>query len=272
MSNWLEQNKEWIFSGVGITIILTTVSIFSSLIGYCVKALTDRKTRQILSIKTDKTIYKIVSRNPQADMKVTYKDKLYNNLCEYSVTIRNIGLKSIQNFLFVIKVPIDCSIIDDFKDKSSGLIELNINRLEPSAKRLKTPELIEYKCVCNNLRPSDYIIITYIIDTNRPERIKFDPRSDDIEYDYKGSELTSEEDIKRLILYFALLILFGSIPLIGKILQSLLILVISPTLLRLIKNWYGGLGTTSSVVVQDLTIQEGATSELNMNITSNARS
>lgn len=231
--DWLEQNKDWVFSGAGIAAITALIAILSSLITYQI----NKRLRKKLTLNTNLKQYKLNLRQHQAndadrikDLKVTYKDISYDNLCEFIVIAKNTGVVAIENQHLLVKLPENCSLIDIFTEKSSQVIETEQQKIQGT-------ESLECLHRLSRLEPSDKVTLTYMIDTQITERISCEPRGvDEIDYDYSGSRIARDLH-QSLVLYFSLFILCGSLPFIGKIFQSLVVLVAAPRIIEFLRDW-----------------------------------
>ncbi|EKV01343.1 hypothetical protein Lepto7375DRAFT_3510 [Leptolyngbya sp. PCC 7375] len=230
---WLEENKDWVFSGAGVTAITALIAILSSFITYRI----NRRLRKKLTLKTNLTEYKLNLEHNQIndvdrtkDLTVTYKDIPYNNLCEFITIAENTGVVAIENQHILIKFPADCSLVDIVTEKSSQFIQIE-------QEEMRGPEALEYLYRLSRLEPSDKVALTYLIDTQATEKISCEPRGvDEIDYDYSGSGIIRDL-YQELVLYFALFVLCGSLPFIGKVFQSLVILTAAPRIIEFLRDW-----------------------------------
>ena len=112
MMQWLADNKEWLFSGGGL-VFVSFISIFFT---SWAKNRNERKKKKILKVDKESSYISLPGAEniDSNNLKVSYKDKVYDSLCLYSVTVENIGLIPIENQNLVFSIPHDVSVIDTF--------------------------------------------------------------------------------------------------------------------------------------------------------------
>lgn len=254
MWEWIEQNKEWLLSGVGVTIVLSVVSIVYSYITYKRNYNERKRLEKKLNIDISLKQYQIRARGKTSDLTVNYEGNSYKHLCEYSVSIFNNGLVAINQPKLLFAFPFDCLVIKTFDEKSSEFIHMD-------REVLKGIEKIEHLYEFDRLEPSDRVTIIYLVDTDKADELTCRPRGvDGVNCSYSQSGLTSQSDFAELWNYVSLYILAGTIPFSGRMLQSAVVMKAGPAASRLLRS----LAPTdravkqSSVTIHDVSMQEGS--------------
>lgn len=253
MQEWLEQNKEWLLSGIGVTIILSSVTVVSSVIAYWINSRKSKKLEKKLNIEINLKQYQIQSKGKTVDLTVDYEGNTYRNLCEYSVTAYNNGLVAIEKQQILFVFPFDCSMIKRFEEKSSESIRMDCGVFNKT-------EVIEHLYEFDRLEPADQVTFIYLIDTDKADDFSCKGRGvDGVNYSYSQSEATSRSDFLDLWVYFSFFVFSGSIPLVGGFFQSAVVLIAGPTVLRLIKslNTVGPAVKSSPITLQEVSVKEG---------------
>lgn len=258
MREWLAQNKEWLLSGVGVTIILSLVSIVSSFVTYQINSRKSKRLEKKLTIETNLKQYQIRSKGKTADLTVYYEGNTYRNLCEYSVTATNHGLVAIEKQKLLFVFPFDCLIIKRFDEKSSESIGMDYEVL-------KNIEAVEHLYEFDRLEPSDQVTFIYLIDTDKVDDLSCRPRGvDGVNYSYPQSGSTSRSDFSDLWVYFSFFVFLGSIPLFGGMFQSAVVLLAGPAVFRLFRSLdnAGRIVKNSPVTLQEVSVKEGGSLDI----------
>ena len=91
MIEWLNQNKEWFFSGIGIFLIGSIISFASIILTLIFKSRQERKKRKKLSVSYSTSSFEIpISDNTNISsehVKVSYHGKEYENLYLYNIKL-----------------------------------------------------------------------------------------------------------------------------------------------------------------------------------------
>ena len=244
MLEWIELNKEWFLSGVGIFVVTTVIAVFSSLLTLYIKLRSDIKKRKIISIQTKINKYKIETTSKDDDLAVSYKGHIYNDLCQYLVSIENIGPVAVEAQKFIITLPRICQKIDFQITKTSNTINHNT---EVFSMEDKYEELHSF----SRIEPLDGVKFSYIIDSEMIDDIDIQPRgADGVKYNLKGYESTPE--LKHLIVYVALFLLIGAVPIMGGMLQTLVLLAASNTIINVVEEFRAQSRTPKALTIKDI--------------------
>ena len=233
MIEWIELNKEWVFSGAGILIISSIISFISVLLTLWWKSYLEKKKIKKLSVLHNITKFSIPflenTKNIQSEhIKVSYKGNEYENLSLYNIQIKNIGNIAIENQKLHIIFPIETDIVEVFENKSLESIQIKKEEI----KSLEKKEIIyEFK----RLETSDICTISYLLDLKDIKSINFELRGvDNIEYIYKDDVNLFE--IKNIIIYIAIFIFADSIPFFNSLIQALMIIGATPFIIEFLKK------------------------------------
>lgn len=230
MFDWIQYNKDWFLSGAGIFIVSSLIAVASSLLTLYTKFRSDRKSIKILSVHTKLNKYKIEDSLQKGELAVSYKGKLYDNLCQYLVIVENTGQVAIEGQKLLLKFPPECVKIDFSIKRSSQIIQLE-------QETYPTEDVQEELHSFQRLEPSDKITISYMLNTTDSENIDIQPRGvDGVRYNLKGYEGISE--LQNLIVFFAIFLVLGIIPFIGELLQALVVLIASKTIIHVLNELY----------------------------------
>lgn len=254
MNDFLDTNRDWIFSGVGVTAITAIFSIISSVATYLIQNRNYNRSRKKALIKKDLKRYEIETDDIPGNvgnLVVSYNGRPCEILCRFTVTIRNIGLPAIRGQQLLFSFPENCSILEDAEpNRNTGVIIVEREELQSNG---KTEHLYEIQV----LEREDNVSISYILDTVNAEELRCEPRGVD-EIDYNFSEFANSSDISVLIALFALFVMSGAVPIIGNIFKAGVILAASPYLVRIIQNLIDFLKQENSIInLRDISIAEG---------------
>ncbi|MDU9047279.1 MAG: hypothetical protein Q3M30_00400 [Candidatus Electrothrix sp. Rat3] len=230
---WINQNKEWFLSGAGLFVISSIVSFTSVLLTLWFKSRAENKKVKKLKVASGGTKFSIPSSNEhngisQEHIKISYKGKEYEDLCIYTVQITNIGLPAIEAQRLHLVIPNDANVIETFASKSLDSIPLSKVEIEGEAKS-------EIIYTFERLEPDDVCTISYLIDIADVGSVICDPRGVD-NIDYFRTEDIDKSEINRLVIYIATFIFAGVIPVIGKLIQALIIIATAPIVIELYRK------------------------------------
>ena len=228
MLEWIELNKEWFLSGVGVFAVTAIIAVFSSLLTLYLKLRSDKKKKKIISIQTKINKYKIETASNDDDLAVSYKGKAYKNLCQYLVSVENVGPVAVEGQKLLVSFPRICQKIEFQISKSS-------NTIKHDTEVFSSEDQDEELLTLQRLEPSDKVEFSYILDSEIIDEIDAQPRGvDGVEYNLKGYESISE--LRHLISYVALFLLIGAIPIVGSMLQVLVLLAASSTIINVVEE------------------------------------
>lgn len=229
MLNWIEINREWFLSGVGVFAVSIFLAVVSSLLTLYIKFRSERKSRREISIQTKLNVYEIEKSLNHEHLAVSYKGVTYKNLCQYIILVNNSGPVAVDMLSILVTLPKSCKKIDFSASKSSD--SLLVSKEQFSSEN-KTEELHNIK----RIEPSDAITFSYILDTEFREKIDIQPRGvDGVRYHMKGYE--SIPKLRQLISYAAIFLFIGAIPFVGTMLQVLVLLAASNTIINVVEEF-----------------------------------
>ena len=249
MTDWLEANKQWIFSGAGVAVITAVVAILSSAITLWLKIRSERKRRKRLALNFELRQYRISAASENDPLTVSYKGQLYDNLCQFSVSVENVGDPSITAQQLLFRFPDDANIVDLYEKFSSQTISA-------TNKKFESADEIEHLWTINRLERGDTASFVYVIDSKNSKEITCDPRGvDDIDCFYMGNE--SVPDTRMLISFVALFVLTGAIPLVGRMIQAVVVFAAAPTIISVVKRIKLKSSHERSCTITDVTVENG---------------
>lgn len=261
MINLIEQNKEWIFSGVGISVISSFFSAITFVFTWLIKNRIEKKKRKRLQIEsiTNKLEIPNIEKHQNNDLlNIAYKQKTYKNLCYYSVNLNNTGEKVIENQNLLFCFPDDTIIVENVHKTSNSLINIETN---------ETQNKNEIHVIINRLETNDNVLFSFLINTNEPEKIKYIPRGVD-SIDYIKDKTNNMNDISKLINIVVIFIFLDFVPYISTLLKAILILVSSPIWVRIISTLLDkGYNINNSVYLHEkFSLHDNSKLNINQNI------
>jgi hypothetical protein len=251
MFYWIEQNREWILSGVGVFVISSMIGFVSSLLTLYFKFRSDKKKRKFLSIKTKLNEYKIQNRSDSEKLKIFYQEKTYDNLCQYIVEIKNDGFVGIDGQDLLMALPRNCEVVRSIVNCSSQAIKWDEELLENIEKQ---EILYRFK----RIERSDKIRISYLLNTDNVEQISIQPRgADGVCYTFQEDE--NIPSFEMLIIYMVLFVLFGAIPFIGNVAQAFILLISSSTIIDVLKDFQKKMKSDNMLTINTIDMDKSAT-------------
>ncbi|MEZ8283120.1 hypothetical protein AB6C51_23120 [Vibrio splendidus] len=223
-------NKEWLFSGIGIFVVTAISGTFSVLGTLWIKNRNQNKQRKKLHITSKLVKFDLPSNNNGIDnsnLSVSYKSHQYKHLNYYSIVASNMGEIAIENQKLFFNIPEKANVVEESIQPSNSLITV-----------VKEDDLSNSDVVysIDRLEKGEEVSITYLIDLDATEKLKFIPRGvDNIDYNHDKSQVASN-DLEHLIILLALFIFAGTAPMLGGMLQGAILLFSSPTLVRFIRS------------------------------------
>lgn len=234
--DWLTQNREWVFSGVGLFIISAVVSLLSVVITLWWKARNERKRKKKLHVSQTVTQFTVPEEKSSGSVtpehfKVSYKGIEYENLSAFYVSLTNVGLPAIERQRLHIVLPANAKVVERFEEK-------RLDSIAVSKKEEAGNNMIEEIYTFDRLEPNDTYGITYLINLSDISALHYEMRGvDDIEY-VKSGEIERSE-IQKLIELVALFLFVGSIPFVGGAAQAAIVLAGAPLILELYRKTFG---------------------------------
>jgi len=261
MLEWVDQNKEWIFSGIGIGVVSGFVGFFSVVLTLWAQRRAAKRNRKRLLIARDATHFRIPKFDYESEiensaLKVSYKGKEYDNLCFVGFFANNIGVKAIDNLKLILQIPSSVFVVDSITEKNSGQINIDVETI-------KFKDHHETAFTFSRLEPKDSVRLSVLIDNDDPDILSIQPRGvDDLEY-FVTKEGT-KSDAEFLIGMLALFVFANAIPLIGNIAQAGVILFSAPVLVRFVReNFAESFAKQSSINIGgDVEVQPNASFNL----------
>lgn len=251
MVEWIEQNKDWVFSGAGVAVITSCVAVLSAIITYLARSFAERKQRKRLGLQHELKQYRVEAAGKDDPLQVSYKGKSYPHLCQFTVSLKNIGTPSVSGQQLLFRLPNGAEVLDVYEKFSTQLISAEKQELTGS-------ENLEHVYTLNKLENGDTVAITYMLNTDRPEEVMCEPRGvDDADYARTGSEADEVSIARKLIAFAALFLIVGIIPFLEDVLRAAILLVASPTIITFIQQLRIDRDQKHSCVLNDVTVQEG---------------
>jgi len=248
MSEWLELNKQWVFSGAGVAVLVGVVSVLSATVTFLVKTRSEKKKRKQLSLRHELKQYRVEAAGEHDPLTVSYKGKPYEHLCQFSVVVENTGSPGIDSQQLLFRFPVGVKVLDVYEHFSTQTISTEIDELQDDNR-------IEHLRTINRLEPGDVVSFTYMLDTDRTEEIVCEPRGvDDIDYAYTGTE--EVPDTRKLITFAALFVLVGVIPILGTALRAGVIILATPTIMAVINRMNKQRNPAKTCVIRDVTVED----------------
>ncbi|CAK8721821.1 Ig-like domain-containing protein [Candidatus Electrothrix laxa] len=248
MEDWINQNKDWFLSGAGIFIISTICSFLSILATLWLKSRRERRKRRRLEFSEEKIKFVIPQTNGKIDKKslsVSYKGKEYKNLCYYSISVTNTGNVAIENQDLLFTIPSKNPLLERTEETSNSAIKLTIEGVKNSNDFIYKIDRIECE---------DTFSISMLINIEDPEIVKCLPRGvDNIDYIFEKTN-SKKNDIELLFFVLAIFIVADMVPVIGNLLQGIIILFNTPLLVRLLKDLIQSRKKSASIIFNDVTI------------------
>jgi hypothetical protein len=226
VSDWIVQNKQWLFSGAGILVITTVFSIISIIVTLVIKSRADKKSRKKLQLIEDIVKFELPNAEEQFDsnaLSVSYKDESYKHLCHYSVSVKNIGSIAIENQNLLLSIP-----------ESGKVIERNTKTCNSSIKVTEQSTSIEKDnlYIIDRLEADEDVTITFLVNLDESHLIKCTPRGVD-GIDYSNNKPESSNDMEALVFLLAVFIMVDMVPFVGSALQALVVIASSPRLIKI---------------------------------------
>ena len=228
MIEWLTGNKEWFFSGLGIFIVTCFFSGVTAIATLWLKGRGERKKRKHLQL-TEKTVkFEIPIAEGEIGndlLSVSYEGKQYKHLCHYTLTALNVGSVAIEDQKLLLSLPEGSVVLEQVVRPTNSFVKIGIER---------TSDTNEFLYTIDRLEHGDRVVITILTDLAGLEAIHCSPRGvDSIDYSREKSETTTDLDV--FIYFVAAIILAGTVPFIGGILQALVVIAGSSLFVRIAK-------------------------------------
>jgi hypothetical protein len=185
-----------------------------------------------LSVNTEQIEYSLGASDEHfKQLRVSYKGNEFENLMLYQIEIRNISSKTISKTPFLLRLKKETEIIDQ-----SSLIQPLDRNTQLIA---QTGHECAYLWDAGELKPQDCARLRLLLSRTTPVDLTW--RGDD-EIDISGygrtSTQTIERDLYNILGWLSLYTLFGSIPILSGLMQSLLILGFAPQIVNyFIRLW-----------------------------------
>ena len=230
---WLNENKEWFFSGTGIFIVSSIFSIISIVFTIILKEWVEKKKKKKLNLKLN--LEKIFLHNLDKDelfsnnLHVLYENQEYANLCYIEIFVKNIGTIAIREQGILLSLPKETILIDKHEVFSNSTIKV-INDTETIYGDNK--EIVKK---IDRLEPEEYASFVYIVDTKEVEKINVKQRWESDTIYIEDNKLKSSTDIYgKLLLIIAYFIFFDSLPFVGGYFKTLVLIINFSTLKEII--------------------------------------
>lgn len=240
---WINQNKEWFLSGAGIFMISSLVSFVSVILTLWMRAKAEGNQQKKLCISRSVTKFSIPAPDGAAGISndgfmVSYKGNQFRNLCLFSVQITNTGKTAIQSQRLHLIFPPDANIVDAVERK--GLPSISINKKEAA-----NDDDHEIVYEIERLEPNDIFSVYFIVDTDKSDALRCEPRGvDNIEYTQRGEVEKSE--LSRLVFFASAFVMANAIPWLGSLIQALIVLAAAPLLIQFVRQFSGKINPTDN--------------------------
>jgi len=213
----------WITGGLAGAILTLIAKLWS-----------ERRRRRIINLDIHKQLFSLPEAGSQASMPseeltVSYKHNVYKNLALYAVKLDNIGYRGVDGLELVFSFPRDTLVVDHFLTTSPTLI----SHTEEQRVSNQLPERI-YRF--NRIEPDDNVTISFLLTCQEIEKIHCLPRgTDEVEYfiGERGFKTEIEQAAYRSLVYFAIIISLGAVPIIANVLEGIAVLLAIPSVIRL---------------------------------------
>ena len=250
MTDWLNINKDWVFSGVGIFIVASSAALLSSIVTWLLQRRAEGKKQMRVAVDSRLKKYSVENRIKNEQLLVSYGGTTYENLCEYHIQVRNIGKVAICSQSFLIRLPKQTKLIENEITASSITIECN-------SEQLSSGEEAELVHGIGRLEPGDHVNILCILDTPNSDRISYQPRgADGVVYQQSGGEPMPE--ITQAIHLTAMILLIGTVPLIGTYFQVFALVLLSSKITGIIESFRKSPTQDKAIYIQNSKFGEGA--------------
>ncbi len=229
MEDWIIQNKEWFLSGAGIFVIGGVFSFLSVLFTLWFKSRSEKKKIKRLLLSEKLVKFELPDAEGEIDnsaLLVSYRGNEYKHLCHYTISITNAGIGAIETQKLLFSFPNNTSILEFFENASNSSINLRSEKIE------KTNDIL-YSV--DRLEPGEKISISMLANSEDSDSIECKPRGVD-NIDYIWGKTSSTSDIEVLVVLLAAFIFVDIVPLIGNVLQGLVILASAPVLVRITES------------------------------------
>lgn len=198
-----------------------------------VKIYAERRRRKIVSINITKQQFALPpiatqSHLPSEDLTVSYKNQHYKNLSLYTTKIENVGYGGVNNQKLIFVLPRRASLVDQF-------LTITPASLKYQEEDNTTEEKLEKVYSFDRVEKGDNIVISFLLDYDNLDQVQCLPRGiDDVEYIIGNQEYQNEveQNLQKLIGFLALFVAVGSLPLIGGMFQSLVLITATPFIVR----------------------------------------
>ncbi len=266
MLQWIEQNRQWFLSGLGIFIAASVISFISVVLTLMARRRAERRTRRYADVLTSLTQYELPNAEDNAHLEdqsisVSYKGTSYDNLCYFSATIRNVGSVAIDSQTLHFEMPSSTTVVESFEKKSRPTLEVS-NRMVAGTDQHELIYSID------RLEDNDELTVGLLINCDRVAELSCEPRGvDSIDYNY-GTETGERPDVEKLILFVACFVFFGFIPFFGACVQAIVVLASANTIVRICNRIPHSKSQSQEVVasISDITVADGSSVEIMSNI------
>ena len=251
MLEWIEENKEWIFSGAGIAAVSAVVAIVSAVLTYWFRLRLEKRRRKQATLQNSLKSYRIGDDSDDKNLEVSYQGKSYSNLCQYQTEFTNTGSIAIENQQLLFRFPRDTKIVEDSKKFST-------NTIGSSADEVTGESELEIVHTLNRLEPGDSASFSFLLDTSQSNRIECLPRGVD-EIDYSTTANAAASEAQKLVAYAALFVLMGAMPFFESVFQAGVILAAGPTLLSFSRTVASRRKGQNRLITTEISAVEGGT-------------
>lgn len=254
MQEWLQVNREWVFSGVGIFVITVTFSALSAIVTLLLKRRYQRKLRKKLQVVTNIVQFDLSADESGIDndaILVSYKSQEYRHLCYYSVKVSNTGDSAIEKQSLLFTIPEVANVIESSVQPSNSDISVTRKINDDSQDEVH---------LIDRLERAESVSITYLVDLEKVDSMGCTPRGvDNIDYSFDNKQSTTN-DTELLLMLTAVFIFVDVVPFIGSALQGLIIFASAPIIVKIGRNIsFNNRSTGKSVnFTGDITVNESS--------------
>lgn len=242
MEEWIAGNKEWFLSGAGIFVVTCFFSSVTAIITFWLKSRSEGKKRKRLQLTEKLVRFELPAAQGEVDsssLSVSFEGQQYKHLCHYTLFALNSGSIAIEGQNLLLSFPEDALIIKRVHRPGNSSIKLGVEQIVGSSETLYSIDRLE---------PGETLLITVLANLAGSSSISCTPRGVD-NIDYPREKTESISDIETLVYFVAAFILAGALPIIGGMLQGIVVLISSPHLVRMAKEYMTNKKTDGKSVI-----------------------
>jgi hypothetical protein len=222
--DFLKTVAPWITGGLAGAILTLATKYWS-----------ERSRRRIINVDIRKQRFSLpdlISQDVYSpdELTVSYKDKKYDHLSIYTVLLKNIGYSGVNGLELVVSFPTRTLLVDSFLTTSPTSI---FHQEEDRFSDQKPEKVFKF----DRIERDDNITISFLLNCDELDKIQCLPRGiDDVEYfiGEKGYQTEIQQTAYKLLIYLAVFISLGAVPIVWSVLQAFVVVLATPSLMKLI--------------------------------------